>query len=150
RSRHPWRTLFERALGSLPHGAVLSLATGGRNNETHKSPAAAAAGKVVWANEGFERLTGIDAVDFVGQQLGSLLGLLGVEQGDELARSFELGTRCMLWITMGGQGRGQGRGRGQDSIDVFCLHEPIDVQRQLSEEGRYSAFFLVDMTSVFL
>ena len=52
----------------------------------------AAAGKVVWANEGFERLAGVDTIDFVGRQLGSLLDLFGVEQGDELAQSFELGT----------------------------------------------------------
>lgn len=121
RSRHPWRTLFERALGSLPHGAVLSLAAGGRSEKNKslrhttgtvggeyvaeesaatsrrrggddRKATPSAAGKIVWANEGFERLAGVDTVDFVGQQLGSLLDLFGVEQGDELAQSFELGT----------------------------------------------------------
>lgn len=92
RSRRPWRTLFERSLGPLPHGAVLSLAEKTRHNEDVDGgpEVVASAGKVVWANEGFERLAGVDATDVVGQNLASLLDV-GLEEGKELTLSLELG-----------------------------------------------------------
>lgn len=47
-------------------------------------------GKVVWANESFERLAGVDAADIVGQHLASLFEV-GVDEGTELMKSLELG-----------------------------------------------------------
>lgn len=96
RSKRPWRTLFERSLGSLPHGAILSLAEQREDVDGHgatagdSSPAGAPVGKVVWANEGFERLAGVDAADVVGQHLASLFEV-GLDEGTELTRSLELG-----------------------------------------------------------
>lgn len=64
----------------------------------------AAAGKALWANEGFEKLAGVDAVDIVGQDICCLFeegegeegggregeGREGEERG-ELKRSLQLG-----------------------------------------------------------
>ncbi|CAN0335979.1 unnamed protein product, partial [Ectocarpus sp. 8 AP-2014] len=147
RSRRPWRTLFERTLGSLPYGAVLSLA--GENGENiPASTATAAAGKVVWASEGFEKLAGVDAIDVVGQEVGSLFDVGGTEEGEEgeeageLKRSLELGQAsfgCTLWMTMGEQ---------QDGLtNVLCVHQPVTVPPQLSEEGRYSVLLFFDTAS---
>lgn len=58
-------------------------------DDDHVSSTAAAAGKVVWANEGFERLAGVDAIDVVGHQLDSLFEV-GVDEGEELMKSIEL------------------------------------------------------------
>lgn len=71
---------------------VAAAASGGVGGGDDVNAAAPAAGKVVWANEGFERLAGVDMVDFVGRRLGSLLEVLGVGQGEDLTRSFKLGT----------------------------------------------------------
>lgn len=114
RSRRPWRTLFERVLGSLQYGAVLSLAAINDNGSTGErkgsnSTAAAAAGKVVWANEGFEKLAGVDAIDIVGQDIVSVFaeGEGGEEEGGdgeeggELKRSLELGTVSLLQAAKG-------------------------------------------------
>ncbi|CBJ33993.1 expressed unknown protein [Ectocarpus siliculosus] len=146
RSRRPWRTLFERTLGSLPYGAVLSLA--GENGEENlpASTATAAAGKVVWASEGFEKLAGVDAIDVVGQEVGSLFEVGGTEEDEEgeeageLKRSLEIGQGCTLWMTMGEQ---------QDGLtNVLCVHQPVTVPPQLSEEGRYSVLLFFDTASV--
>ncbi len=112
RSRRPWRTLFERVLGSLQYGAVLSLAETSENRSTGEgkgshSTTAAAAGKVVWANEGFEKLAGVDAVDIVGQDIVSVFAEGGEEEeGDgeedgELKRSLELGTVSLAQAAKG-------------------------------------------------
>ena len=71
---------------------MLSLAEKtGHNEDVDGSPGVvASAGKVVWANEGFERLAGVDAADVVGQSLASLLDV-GLEEGKELILSLELG-----------------------------------------------------------
>lgn len=53
------------------------------------------AGKVVWANEGFEKLSGVEAVDIVGQNIVSLFdegGDTEDEKGGELKRNLELST----------------------------------------------------------
>lgn len=114
RSRRPWRTLFERVLGSLPYGAVLSLTQASRNSDgcgekrtldgegaVEATAAGAAAGKILWANESFEKLAGVDAVDIVGQEICSLFDEDEAETGEgeegegegrgELKRSLELG-----------------------------------------------------------
>ena len=102
RSRRPWRTLFERILGSLPYGAVLSLTTtidSAIGERTGSGSTAAATGKVVWANEGFEKLAGVDAVDIVGQDIAAVFAEGEEEEGEEaergeggeLKRSLELG-----------------------------------------------------------
>lgn len=44
----------------------------------------------MWANEGFERLACVDAADVVGEQLASLFDV-GIDDGEELLRSLELG-----------------------------------------------------------
>lgn len=71
----------------------------------------AAAGKVLWANEGFEKLAAVDAVDIVGQEICSLFeegegeegeGEEGEERG-ELKRSLELGTVSHVWSKPGGK-----------------------------------------------
>ncbi|CAM9702033.1 unnamed protein product, partial [Ectocarpus sp. 4 AP-2014] len=158
RSRRPWRTLFERTLGSLPYGAVLSLAGENGDENIPASTATAAAGKVVWASEGFEKLAGVDAIDVVGQEVGSLFEVGGTEEDEkgeeagELKRSLELGQAsfighsldndgdCTLWMTMGEQ---------QDGLtNVLCVHHPVTVPPQLSEEGRYSVLLFFDTASV--
>lgn len=56
---------------------------------------AAGAGKVVWANEGFEKLAGVEAVDIVGQNIVTLFdegGDTEDEKGGELRRNLELST----------------------------------------------------------
>eukprot|EP00752_Nemacystus_decipiens_P016245 g14525.t1 len=154
RSRRPWRTLFERVLGSLPYGAVLSLTKTSGNGigraETGASErdGSMAAGKVLWANEGFEKLAGVDAVDIVGQEISSLFqegeGEDGEKEEDEergeLKQSLELGQNCMLWMTMAGQQEG--------FTDVLCLHQTVAVLPQLSDEGRYSVLMFFDTASV--
>lgn len=48
----------------------------------------------MWANEGFEKLSGIDAVDIVGQDIVSLFeeGDTEDEKSGELKQSLELST----------------------------------------------------------
>ncbi|CAB1109452.1 unnamed protein product [Ectocarpus sp. CCAP 1310/34] len=148
RSRRPWRTLFERTLGSLPYGAVLSLARENGEDDIQASTTTAAAGKVVWASEGFEKLAGVDAFDVVGQEVGFLFEVGGNEEDDEgeeageLKRSLELGQGCTLWMTMGEQRDGL--------TNVLCVHQPVTVPPQLSEEGRYSVLLFFDTASVLL
>ncbi|CAN0548016.1 unnamed protein product, partial [Ectocarpus sp. 12 AP-2014] len=114
--------------------------------------------KVVWASEGFEKLAGVDAIDVVGQEVGSLFEVGGTEEDEEgeeegeLKRSLELGQAsfighsldndggCTLWMTMGEQ---------QDGLThVLCVHQPVTVPPQLSEEGRYSVLLFFDTASV--
>lgn len=60
------------------------------------------AGKVVWANEGFEKLAGVDAFDIVGQDIISLFqegGDTEDEKGGELKRNLELSTVSFLGTT---------------------------------------------------
>lgn len=119
RSRRPWRTLFERALGSLQYSAVLSLTEASGNSiergeggtSRGEGLNAAPAGKVVWANEGFEKLAGVDAADLVGQEICSLFeegegeegeGEEGEERG-ELKQSLELGQVSPVWSTYIGE-----------------------------------------------
>ena len=52
--------------------------------------AAAAVGRVLWINECFESLAGVDAVDVVGQQLASLFEV-SVGEGEKLLQSLEIG-----------------------------------------------------------
>lgn len=74
--------------------------------------ALAPAGKVVWANEGFEKLTGVDAVDVVGQEICCLFeegegeegeGEEGGERG-ELKQSLERGQVSYVWSRRGSKG----------------------------------------------
>ncbi|CAM9919117.1 unnamed protein product, partial [Pylaiella littoralis] len=154
RSKRPWRTLFERTLGALHYGAVLSLPVKAKSHVGHElgrpstedggaQTGEFGAGKVVWANEGFEKLAGVDAFDIVGQDIISLFqegGDTEDEKGGELKRNLELSTSCMLWMAMVGQ--------QDDFTDVLCLHQPVAVPPQLSDEGRYSVLLFFDTASV--
>lgn len=93
------------AVGNFSNGDDSSRAAEGRGearkDDQTRSPmtkgAAVPAGKVVWANEGFERLACVDAIDVVGEQLGSLFEV-GAEEGEKLVRSLEVGTvRAFLY-----------------------------------------------------
>ncbi|CAM9797474.1 unnamed protein product, partial [Choristocarpus tenellus] len=124
RSRRPWRTLFESSLGVLPHGSILSLSQ---------------TGAVVYVNKGFERLTGLDATDVIGRDLGLLFG--GSEdEGAILSQSLSLGQGCTVWMSMAGP--------GQDPADVLCLHQPVTVDSSMSREGSYSALLFFEASIV--
>lgn len=47
-----------------------------------------------------------------------------------------------MWMTMAGQ--------GSEPTDVLCLHQPITVPPELSDEGHYSALLFFDTASVVL
>lgn len=71
--------------------------------------AAAAAGKVLWANEGFEKLAGVDAVDVVGEEICYLFEEGEGEEDEggeseqhgELKRSLKLGKVGPAWSGLG-------------------------------------------------
>lgn len=64
----------------------------------------------MWASEGFEKLAGIDAIDVVGQEVGSLFEVGGTEGGEEgeeageLKRSLELGQASFIGQSLDNDG----------------------------------------------